>query len=998
MIIQEKAKTVVSHRRLCIMQTSRAPKIALPRRKGPPRKKLTAGTGARRSKIKKEILETVEEDAKPAQPLQRIRQGEVVGTRVRFPNLKNLHPEAIDINREMKLSELLGQIGRIDDNQQTVGTIYDMRLGPLDEHRACQTCHEPLGSCLFHKGFIFLHEEAYFINPIALKYAYYVLRSVCNTCSRLLLRKEFLKSRNILDIQDTGLRLQEIAKLSKSASCYRGADAQREFQKQAQARGRTVAKPEACVRNPLFAEETKQMHGGIFYSNRRGEPMVQMDIERVRRILRNIPREDLDTMGFGPESTPLDYIVEVINVIPLSQRISRGWGGSISDPLEKAYNEIIKANNKIKTLSANRGRTATQTAESINEIRASAKSVRETYQKLLEGDASKNKGSKGRFASRGLDEMVKGKTGKEGPMRKLILGKQTGNMARTVLATGADIRMQNVGVPRRFRNENTVPETAYPLNIADLRRYILEGEALFVESYENGDWVKYRVKPSSVKRIAENLRCGDKVHRRIREDDSVIANRQPSIHKPSIQHHRIVFNDDPESGLGEEDITARLNLAQVHGQKGDYDGDELNLYFLQSYKARAEAAVLLDTTANLGDETNNFTSMFPTFEAPLGSTRLTMRPTVLPRRTWVFLATHIWPVPDIKDLKVRLEDAGVPFYSARGLVSAMLPRDFDYRGGDVVIEMGVMKSGVLTKDAVGPGDSITNRIRLKYGSKSALDFIDSMAMVSQLYAAIDPASIKPQDVELDAPSIRKEIRKQVYEAEVINKQDPYSRRTEIEQELEEARMIAFTDSIKAVASKEVMQYVPDTNGFKSIMISKAKGKPDNFCQMMGTTGQQFYYGKRIPMDYSSGTRVSPAFRPGDTRLESRGMCLNSLGSTPADSEGGVTGGLTPESFWNLAKSARKAMTDTSQTTPIPGKIRRQLATLMTNAVVAYDGSVRDNNGAIIQYYYNGDNYTPTHVYRAKFKGYQAAFFADARSETRRLNTMRKFKRRLRQKK
>lgn len=974
--------------------SARSAKIVLPSKaKHLGRRKQPAAPSLSRRGPKKEIIDTLEEDSKPVQPLQRISAGEVVGTSVRFVNLKKLYPEAIDIHREMKMSQLLSQIGRIDDNQQTIGTIFDMRLGPLDDHRACQTCHKPLGSCLFHKAFIYLHEEAYFINPIALKYAYYVLRSVCNSCSRLLINKAFLKSRNVLNIRDAGDRLKEIAKLSKSASCHQSSQARTELEKRAQLRGRSVAKATACMQNPKFADETKKMHGRIFYSQYSGGAMVEMEIERVKKIFRNIPREDLDTMGFGPDSSPLDYIVEAINVIPLNQRISRGWGGGMSDPLESGYNSIIKANEAIKKLVSNKGRTAAQTVENVNAIRQKATEVREKYLALLEGDASKNAGAKGRFSSKGLDEMVKGKKGKDGPLRKFILGKQAGNMARTVLTTGADVRMQNVGIPRRLRNEITTEETAYSLNIADLRRYILTGEAVYAESCNRGEWEKYRITPGTAHKIAENLRPGDKVHRRIREDDSAIVNRQPSIHKPSMQHQRIIFNGDPDTGLGDDDITARLNLAQVYGQKGDYDGDEINLYFMQSYLARAEATVLMDTTANLGDETNNFTSMFPTFEAPLGTTRLTMRKTALPHRTWNLLASYITPVPDIKDLKVRLEDADVPFYSARGLISAMLPRDFEYSKKGILIEMGVMKSGILTKNTIGPGDSITNRIRLDYDSGRALEFIDSVAFVAQLYTAIDPASIKPEDVELDAPSVRKAVRKLVYEAEVINKQDPYSRRTEIEAELEEARMIAITDSIKAAASKEVMKHVPDTNGFKSIMISQAKGKPDNFCQIMGTTGQQFYYGKRIPMDYSAGTRTSPAFRESDTRLESRGMCLNSLGST----SGGVTGGLTPESFWNLAKSARKAMTDTSQTTPIPGEIRRQLATLMTNAVVAYDGSVRDNNGNIIQYYYNGDGYTPTHVYRVKFKGYEAAFFADAKSVTRRLNTVRAFKRRMRQK-
>ena len=75
------------------------------------------------------------------------------------------------------------------------------------------------------------------------------------------------------------------------------------------------------------------------------------------------------------------------------------------------------------------------------------------------------------------------------------------------------------------------------------------------------------------------LKYGDIVHRHLRDDDYVMFNRQPSLHKMSFMAHRVKVL--PYS-------TFRLNLCCTKPYNADFDGDEMNCHEPQSYQALAE--------------------------------------------------------------------------------------------------------------------------------------------------------------------------------------------------------------------------------------------------------------------------------------------------------------------------------------------------------------------------------------------------------------------------
>jgi DNA-directed RNA polymerase beta' subunit len=71
------------------------------------------------------------------------------------------------------------------------------------------------------------------------------------------------------------------------------------------------------------------------------------------------------------------------------------------------------------------------------------------------------------------------------------------------------------------------------------------------------------------------------VLRHLKNGDVMILNRQPTLHKPSMQCHRARVLH----GLK----TLRLHYSNCKAYNADFDGDEMNAHFPQSELSRAEA-------------------------------------------------------------------------------------------------------------------------------------------------------------------------------------------------------------------------------------------------------------------------------------------------------------------------------------------------------------------------------------------------------------------------
>lgn len=90
--------------------------------------------------------------------------------------------------------------------------------------------------------------------------------------------------------------------------------------------------------------------------------------------------------------------------------------------------------------------------------------------------------------------------------------------------------------------------------------------------------------------IAANLAIGDVVERHLEDDDVVLFNRQPSLHRLSILAHKAKIKPWR---------TFRLNECTCTPFGADFDGDEMNLHVPQTEEARTEALNLMGVKYNL---------------------------------------------------------------------------------------------------------------------------------------------------------------------------------------------------------------------------------------------------------------------------------------------------------------------------------------------------------------------------------------------------------------
>ena len=83
---------------------------------------------------------------------------------------------------------------------------------------------------------------------------------------------------------------------------------------------------------------------------------------------------------------------------------------------------------------------------------------------------------------------------------------------------------------------------------------------------------------------------GDLIERHMIDEDLVLFNRQPSLHKLSIMCHRAKILPHR---------TFRFNECVCTPYNADFDGDEMNIHLPQTEEARAEALVLMGSKSNL---------------------------------------------------------------------------------------------------------------------------------------------------------------------------------------------------------------------------------------------------------------------------------------------------------------------------------------------------------------------------------------------------------------
>jgi DNA-directed RNA polymerase beta' subunit len=657
------------------------------------------------------------------------------------------------------------------------------------------------------------------------------------------------------------------------------------------------------------------------------------------------------------------------------------------DDLSISLIDIIKANNLLHKDTTN------------EKARAIIKFKTLTYCDNSRGKAVHNTNHK---PMTGIKERI---TKKTGHVRQNLMGKRCDKTARTVVGPDPTLRLNEVAVPQDIANVLTIPEYVTHLSLDRLTELVnTPGKASVVirkngtrisvpaatvklGTYLNhGDLIvrggrtitvtdcKMEIKEGDVitrppkegsgqaKKIPTilpqkktlTLEIGDKVERFLKDGDFVLLNRQPTLHRNSMQGMKVIVKPGK---------TLRVNLAIVTGFNMDFDGDEGNMFVEETMEARAELEHNSNAIYNILSAQSNKPEMVIVQDSLLGAYKMTEKIQYMSRDHFMKCMMHITHDYDYSDRlqqirAIRNEPNDV--YTTHALFGFLFPTTFHIDYPNLTIQHGVVTAGFFDKSTLkGSKKSLIRVLCMEYGVDVTAGFIDNIQFLTNGWLELNPFSVGIQDCLIGDPQKKKEIKNitQKYFLEASN----VSKSTDHPQ-IREARINCSLNKAKDIGLRIAKEALKPDNNFISTVTSGSKGDYFNIAQITGLLGQQNLNGHR-PIPTLSNKRRTLIHYPekiiDDPAREyrSRGFVASSF-----------IEGMHPDEMFFHAMTGREGMTKTAMGTATSGYIQRSIVKINEDLKVEYDGTVRDAKKNIYQFAFGNHGFDPSKVNINEAKG------------------------------
>jgi DNA-directed RNA polymerase II subunit RPB1 len=797
------------------------------------------------------------------------------------------------------------------------GGVFDGRFGVIENGKTCVTCKQTNLLCPGHFGHIRLARPVYlyqFIDNIR-----NVLGVICLNCSQ-----PYLSDNDLSAIPKTLKGMDRFAEVREVTTAYKNRHfAPKDLTPACQRCGSEGFKKVDKVENSVASLVA------IRYDAEATEH-VQLQPEMVLRCFQRISDEHVSAIGFHPKFSRPDWMIcTVLAVPPLTVRPSVVMDDNqrMEDDLTHKLIDIVRNNQRLRE-KIDKG----ESADTIDKYTAMVQFDVATY---VDNDI-KGLPPAAQRSGRPLKTLKSRMGAKAGRVRGNLMGKRVDFSARTVITPDANIDVDELGVPEEIAMNLTFPELVTVYNRDRLVSYIRNGptkypgaKSVLIRDENRTISLRY-VNPDMI-----DLKQGDVVHRHLIDGDVVLFNRQPSLHKGSMECHRIKVL--PYS-------TFRLNVSATRPYNADFDGDEMNMHVPQSITAATELKLLASVLRQIISPRTN-SPIIQLFQDSLtGAYRISQKDVRVPEHIAMNILSRIK-----KPLSSYSRKGG--YLTGQELISSTLPlMDFN---GNIKIRDGKLMEGILKKSAFSGSadnliDGILHVIYNDFGPQRCGQFINEVQNIVTKYNLFSGFSVGASDLVANAEitetistSLDKgrnavaDIISSVHAGTFLNN----SARPDGE-ELENQINNALREAASLI-TKKVMDNLPAKNRMKEMVDSGSKGSDLNIAQMMALLGQQFIVGKRI--QYTMQDRTLPHFTKYDHGMESRGFVENSF----------ITG-LRPAEFFFHAMAGREGLIDTAVKTSDSGYIQRKLVKTMEDLHVEYDGTVRNANSAIVQFNYGGD--------------------------------------------
>lgn len=814
----------------------------------------------------------------------------------------------------------------IDKGEPVKGGVLDPRLGSTNQSRDCNTCGLDSEDCPCHMGHIKLPFEVF--NKQFIDHVKKYISCLCLKCSRIPLQGEYVRS--ILKNSNKFTRIETIKKATDNVKVCPFCNEQKP-----KIRGDKKDKKENALK--LYAEYTIKMSkddGSKDDDN--DKKKLQKEIVTINgyeafNIFCNVSDEDHEILGIDPKVYRLsdlihqNYPVSALAIRP-SVKAEYLAEGTSEDDLTKKTLDIVKTCDRIrKTLDQPDKKKHAQKIDTLVDL------LTYNIQLYSSGDTKNNNDAK---VVKSIDERVKGK---EGRLRHDLEGKRTNFCARSVISADPNISINQGGIPLHIAMILTIRTTVTNSNIKELTKCVRNGR----DNYPGANYVisaskkynqKITYKDLKHSRNFIKLQVGDIVERHLQDNDPLLFNRQPSLHKPSIMCHKVKIIKNPYLSV------LRLNVNVTSPYGADFDGDEMNVYGAQSIPCLVEYVMLALVDKHILSPAYSKPIISFKQDTPAGIYLLTEKEQMIDWQYAMNIACHI---EDFDFTQLTKENI-----TSQKLFSFIIPKGINYvkwSDNEKVIEIvnGELKKGKITASIMENGLIMT--IWDKYGAKTTRKFIDNAQRLAEMYLFRKGVSIGYRDI-IPSEEIRKVTKHEIYSKmlEACNKLTEIENNPDmLEYDIVEKNILAILGTSKDNVGKMSFDRLNSDNGFYVHVDSGAKGSIVNIGAIMGGKGQEKLKFQRI--DKTVNGRSLPHFCLNDDTPLARGYIVNSYYE-----------GTDPLEFWFYHQGGREGIINTSIKTAESGYQQRRLIKALESIHVAYDGTVRTSNYVALQLLY-GDN-------------------------------------------
>ncbi len=775
------------------------------------------------------------------------------------------------------------------------GGLMDPRLGVIDPGVRCRTCGGNVGECHGHFGYLELTRPVIHVHYSKIIFAF--IKMFCRKCSRILVDPKDMEK-----IKGKKLSFKEFVTLSKKKCPYCNAE----------------QKKLKLIKPYTFVEGAETLTASV-----------------VRERFEKISEEDLNLIGLKARAEWL--ILTLLPVPPVTVRpsITLETGERSEDDLTHKLVDIVRINDRLK--------------ENID-LGAPDFIIEDLWELLqyhistyFDNELSGVPPARHR-SGRILKTLSQRLKTKEGRFRGNLAGKRVNFSARTVISPDPKIDLDEVGVPEVIAKELTVPVRVNESNIENVKKLVLNGSEIWpgANYVIRPDGRRKKITELNKEEITNEIVPGYIVERHLQNNDIVLFNRQPSLHRMSLMGHRVRVMPFR---------TFRLNLSVTTPYNADFDGDEMNLHVPQTEEAKVETENLMMVPKNIRS---------PRFSGPvIGAIRdhitglylLTKDETRLSKKEFTQLVRAV-------DYNVELPDK--ESLSGKDLFSLFLPKDLTIEfksnsGETVVIEKGKMIKGVIDKVAVGAETGkLIDKIEKTYGGEFTKNFIYKITRLAIEFLMKDGFSISISDQDLPDMA-RKEIKEVIEKIRKdVDEMNRQYERGELKLLVGRSPKESLNHMVKTVlrnglndVQKVLERHIKD-NPTLAMVKSGARGSLVNMVQTAAMVGQEMVMGERIERGYYQ--RTFPHFKKGTVSLEATGFVSR-----------GFKDGVTPFEFFFDAINSRESLMDKSLKTRHSGYMERRLVGALQDLKIEYDGTVRDSANRIIQFLPGEDGLDPSKI-------------------------------------